>query len=579
MKRNGFDLVAHAQYLASVAARVAGGEDPRAIPSYRKHKYHLQRQHQAAALAGTIEPSVELALPSVEDVAVTVPGQPSVCCCPEHDTVVMSTDATMSKSCNEFGDPAVQARHAYLMQLICPALRHTKTISLHTVPTHAADALQQARPCARDGASLTTCGDVLVLFGGCYIADPSLLHPRTLVPPRQTAKSTVFYSHHVFCYMPESNVWDVPRLSGSFPPGRADHSAVYVAASSTLIVFGGRGKHAVVFQDLFCLRVHGGGIWTWSEPKAPASTNIHVPPPRFWHCAAFDPDANSMFVFGGKDLYSVYGDMRQLHDMRTWSTVAALGQPPSPRFGATMQWLGPGQLAILAGWEARPVPLRDENRWLDVFILDVVAGIWSRPHLSAHFLGRTIPTERMLAATFLLDSTTLVVFGGYTYGRDASVRDERPWFELEPPPRTVGLPTPTRYMHGMKLEPVPDQAIFTLKLDVMVWRRQPRHAMSLPTSVMCGAGAVWRGQGILAAISHHTLTEMELVAVMATPTTTLATMEKEFLLHMVEKFQEEPQFWLLVAALICIPLLVVSLLAATSLIRSIDDDESAKKSQ
>ncbi|RHY07598.1 hypothetical protein DYB25_009396 [Aphanomyces astaci] len=75
----------------------------------------------------------------------------------------------------------------------------------------------------------------------------------------------------------------------------------------------------------------------------------------------------------------------------------------------------------------------------------------------------------MLPATFLLDPTTLVVFGGYTYGPDTGLC-ERPWYELEPPPRTTALPSPSRLLHGMKLEPVNDEAIYTLKLDVMVSR-------------------------------------------------------------------------------------------------------------
>ncbi|KAF0720236.1 hypothetical protein AaE_010348, partial [Aphanomyces astaci] len=60
---------------------------------------------------------------------------------------------------------------------------------------------------------------------------------------------------------------------------------------------------------------------------------------------------------------------------------------------------------------------------------------------------------------------------------------------------------------------------------------------------------------------------------------TMATMEKEFLLQMLDKFQEDPQFWIIVAALICIPLLVISLLAATSLIQGIDESDKSKKNQ
>ncbi|KAF0774294.1 hypothetical protein AaE_002006 [Aphanomyces astaci] len=507
MKRNGFDQVAHARYLATVADRIQSGVDPRSIYSYRKHKYNLHRNNQTATIERSTDPNQS---PPPDTVNACTPSSSDYAYPEGEEDITSTNDVVVSKYNHNSVDPALQARHAYLMQLIFPALRNIKAVSVHPVATRAADALQQAQPCARDGASLTTCGDMLVLFGGCYTSDPSLLHPRTLVPPRQTAKSTVFYSNHVFSYMPESKLWDAPHVSGPCPKGRADHSAVYVPATSSLVVFGGRGKHSVVFQDVFCLHV---ASWTWSQVKSDA--NDVVPPPRFWHCAAFDTESNAMYVFGGKDLYTVYGDMQYWHHKyRSWGAITALGQPPSPRFGAALHWLGPGRIAVLGGWEARSVPLRgDASRWLDMFVLDVVAGIWSRPHLSAHFLGRSIPTERMLPATFLLDPTTLVVFGGYTYGPDTGLC-ERPWYELEPPPRTTALPSPSRLLHGMKLEPVNDEAIYTLKLDVMVWRRQ-KQTTPLPTSVACGAGAVWRGQGVLAAISQQVQTQMEVVVVVA----------------------------------------------------------------
>ncbi|KAF0682414.1 Aste57867_25460 [Aphanomyces stellatus] len=511
MKRNAFDIVAHAHYLADADARVRQGrQQSNQVESYRKYKYKQR-------VWGDRPPVVPATAPDDDDAHAS--NQPPLV---EVSSWILDDRENDPDEAAAVLTQHRSKEHEYLMQLICPALRHTERTRLTPLVTSSVDAFHVACPCARDGASLTPCGPLLVLFGGCYRSDPGLLHPRAVVAPRHSATGTIAFSNHVHVYTPATSLWDVPRLTGTTPRGRADHSASFV--STSLVVFGGRGKGAVVFHDLFVLCVN---TWTWSEVR-----QATPPPPRFWH-ATTTSDASTLFLFGGKDLYSVYGDLYQL-DTSTlpiassttttssrqprpsllaaavWQSVTAVGQPPPPRFGATLHSLGDGHIAVVGGWQSRSVPLT-ESRWLDLFVLDTVAWIWSRPHLAAHFHPRHIPRERLLFSSFLVDSTTLIVFGGYTYG-PVTAADTRAWFEVEPPPKTVALPTPARFMHGMALHPIGDATIYTLHLDVMVWRHQP-HPSELPTAVSGGAGAVLDGVGYVASISHEKVTETLLVAV------------------------------------------------------------------
>ncbi|CAK4080747.1 unnamed protein product [Aphanomyces euteiches] len=464
MKRNGFDQVEHALYVEHVGARVLLGEDPRQIESFRKYKYKQRHNIQS------------IVPPPVEEKSTAPVDSNHECNSPSPQTV--STIDALEKQ--------ETAEHEYLMRLICPALRTIKSIALTRLEdARAADTFQIARPCARDGASLTACRDFLVLFGGCYANNPSYLHPRAIVQTLHTQKGSLCFANDVYTFSPATNVWDMPRLSGSYPKGRTDHSAVFL--DPNLVVFGGRGKHSTVFRDLWLLSIE---TWTWSELK-PSSL---LPSPKFWHAAA--ALNNRLFVFGGKDLDNVYGDMIYLDvGENTWTTVYALGQPPPPRFGANMHALSDGMLLVVGGWESRPLPFHDPHRWLDLYVLDTVIGVWSRPHLAAHFRTcHQIPQERLLFASFVVDnSTTLVVFGGYTYHHEDAFA--KPWFEQEP-----STPVPLgRVLYGKVLEPVNDTAVFTLNLEALVWRRQ-RCLPSYSLMPAGGAGPVLQNRGYMAAI-------------------------------------------------------------------------------
>ncbi|OQR90207.1 hypothetical protein ACHHYP_05708 [Achlya hypogyna] len=480
LKQDVYELVAHARYLEEVKQRVARGEDPKAIDSYHKYKWKLQRGNAAPSQAASVQiesvrpPGLE---PSTSDIDPPTPA---------------SDEATSaaSKDCNPV-DAKRQGQQHYLLELISPALAHIPRVRFEPVAVRGADMLDMAVPCARDGATLTNCNGLLVLFGGCYVSDPGHVHPRAIVPLPTASAGTMHFTNHVFVFDPASKTWEMPRCTGGYPRGRADHSAVFVAPRS-LLVFGGRGKHAVSFNDVFVLDVE---LWNWTQ-SFPTETGPAV---RFWHAAT--ADSGRLFCFGGKDLYTVYGDLWELSltdvgRRHSWSEPLTMGAPPSPRFGATMLALGRDHLAVVGGWEARSVPHQRARmtRPMDLFVLDTITGIWSRPHLAHHVVTWALPCERFLCQAFV-QNATLVVFGGFSH-EPATRSHDKSWVELEAPSDVH----PVRHVHGMTLLPLDDPYVYKLDLRVMIWRRQPvatpgTGILFLPSMVHGGSYPVVHGAG------------------------------------------------------------------------------------
>ncbi|KDO26282.1 hypothetical protein SPRG_08357 [Saprolegnia parasitica CBS 223.65] len=509
-KRSVLDEVEHALYLQSVEQRVANGEDPATIDSFRKHKWKLQRSRTAGPPPTTQETTAE---PVAEVLAPTSPVDNTTATTNAEavEAAPLSTDAASPPAARV--DAKRLAYQQYLLELISPALVNTPHVRFEPVIARGNDAFNMAMPCARDGATLTACNELLVLVGGSYLSDPGHAHPRAIVPRPMAAAGTVHFSNHVFVFDPASHTWEMPRCTGSFPRGRADHSAVFLPPKS-LVVFGGRGKHGIVFHDVHILDVE---LWSWTQ-SAPVASPLRG---RFWHAAAVDLRSARAFVFGGKDLHTVYGDFMELSLTRdaarchAWSEPLTMGAPPTPRFGATLLPLGAGHLALVGGWEARSVPHQQARatRCLDLYVLDLFTHIWSRPRLAQHVVTWSLPCERFLCQAFVM-ANTLVVFGGFSYESSAS-SFEKPWFEREAPVAATAC-HPQRYVHGMTLRPVHDPYVYKLDLQVMIWRRQPMtHASAgiqgLPTAVHGGSYPTRGNSGYVHAIVADDPTHMTLL--------------------------------------------------------------------
>jgi hypothetical protein len=130
----------------------------------------------------------------------------------------------------------------------------------------------------------------------------------------------------------------IPYGDPGSPPARDTHTAVYDAANSRLIVFGGCawvGQNCTtLLNDVWVLTNANGqaGTPTWVQ-LSPAGT----PPAGRWaHSAAYDPVNNRMMIYGGDDNQSpvtfsdtwVLSNANGLGGTPTWTQLLPTGGPP-----------------------------------------------------------------------------------------------------------------------------------------------------------------------------------------------------------------------------------------------------------
>ncbi len=136
--------------------------------------------------------------------------------------------------------------------------------------------------------------------------------------------------------------WIQLQPSGTLPPGRNSHTAVYDPVSNRMIVFGGltNGGSGTILNDTWVLtNANGlGGTPTWIELNS--SQTI---PGRFDHTAIYDPGSNRMMVFSGGVSYSPYTETNEVWALTNanglggtpaWTQLSPSAGPPLPRVGA-----------------------------------------------------------------------------------------------------------------------------------------------------------------------------------------------------------------------------------------------------
>ncbi|CAE7483794.1 rngB, partial [Symbiodinium necroappetens] len=93
-------------------------------------------------------------------------------------------------------------------------------------------------------------------------------------------------------YGREANSWELPSPSGTAPPARYGHTAVWSAAANGFYVFGGNGDGGLGPES-----THVSQANSW-EQLSPSGT---APPERYGHTAVWSAAANGFYVFGGND--------------------------------------------------------------------------------------------------------------------------------------------------------------------------------------------------------------------------------------------------------------------------------------
>lgn len=135
--------------------------------------------------------------------------------------------------------------------------------------------------------------------------------------------------------------WVRLLVSGKAPSDRFGHTAVYNTSSDRMIVFGGgTGFPGPCVSEVWLLEHPNavGGNPTWAQ-QTPSGT---LPPVREGHVAVYDQTDNRMIVFGGTDCNgNYYNDLWILSNADgstgtpEWTEVVPLGGGPSARSQAT----------------------------------------------------------------------------------------------------------------------------------------------------------------------------------------------------------------------------------------------------
>lgn len=173
----------------------------------------------------------------------------------------------------------------------------------------------------------------------------------------------------------DSLSWTTLSPSGS-PPGRYDHSAVYIPNPSTprMILFGGYDRNDAL-GDLWELTLPASGSPTWTQ-LSPSGT---PPGPHYNHVLVYDSPNGRLLAFGGNDA----GALGDPYDNRVWElrlnplqwTLLSPTVSPSPRYGAAGIFDAThGRLTLFGG--------NDENSPLDDAFWVLGSSSWSTPAVS-----------------------------------------------------------------------------------------------------------------------------------------------------------------------------------------------------
>ena len=115
--------------------------------------------------------------------------------------------------------------------------------------------------------------------------------------------------------------------SGGPPTARYYHKAIYVAATSTMYVFG--GHDGSILNDVWALNLATN---SWAS----VTTNGGPPTGRYRTTAIYAAATNSMYIFGGKPGAGYLNDVWALNlATNSWASVTTTGGPPTARVGHT----------------------------------------------------------------------------------------------------------------------------------------------------------------------------------------------------------------------------------------------------
>jgi len=213
--------------------------------------------------------------------------------------------------------------------------------------------------------------------------------------------------------------WTEVFPAGSAPPARLGQSGVYDSTNSRIMMFGGGlGQNLTpCANDVWVLSNANSvsGTPTWNQ-LSPTGT---PPPARIFHTAVYIPSSNSMIVFGGTNCSlsnpQFYNDVWVLSNANglggtpAWTQLSLSGGPTA-RQGATAVYdPASNRMIVFGGYNTIP--------FSDVWVLTNPNGASGTPAWAQLSPGGSIPPRDFHSAVYDSTSNRMTVFGGVNVGQ------------------------------------------------------------------------------------------------------------------------------------------------------------------
>ncbi|HEY7066928.1 MAG TPA: kelch repeat-containing protein [Chloroflexota bacterium] len=186
------------------------------------------------------------------------------------------------------------------------------------------------------------------------------------------------YFNDLWAYQPGSNSWTQLTPLGSPPSARIGHAAVWDSASTRMLVFGGSGfvnSLNTYFNDLWAYQVSTN---TWIQLTPTGS----LPPVREGHTAVWDAANSQLLVFGGHNIPPCCSPENFFNDLwayqsasNAWAQFTPTGGPPTTRAHHTAVWDGSSSRMFVFGGS------HNGDRFNDLWIFQLTTTSWSAAQL------------------------------------------------------------------------------------------------------------------------------------------------------------------------------------------------------
>ena len=202
--------------------------------------------------------------------------------------------------------------------------------------------------------------------------------------------------------------WVTLSATGSPPPVRYSHTAVYDSNDNEMIVFGGNNCSGTYYNDVWVLtNANGlGGTPAWKQlsPSGPA------PGPRANTSAVYDAVDDIMIVFGGYN-GSPYGDLWVLNHAGgvsgspAWAQLNPTGTTPSARYQHSAVYDAADNRMIIYGGHTKKAADITET-----WVLANANGLGGAP--SWTLTSSNGPPRALHSAVYAAATNKMIIFGG-----------------------------------------------------------------------------------------------------------------------------------------------------------------------